>query len=66
MRTTTFAGVLLALAVTGCAMPGSGSGSRSSMSHSPSYAQADPANYHAADFGESNNMPFDGQYSGNW
>jgi hypothetical protein len=64
MRTTTVAGVLLALALTGCAMPDSGS--RSSMSHSPSYAQADPANYHAANFGESNNMPFDGQYSANW
>ena len=63
MRITTFASVLLALAVTGCAMPDSGS--RSSMSHSPGHTQADPANYHAANFGESNNMPFDGQYA-NW
>jgi hypothetical protein len=70
MKTMTVAGALLALALAGCAMPGSGgsggSGSRSSMSHSDSYAKADPANYHAADFGEPDNQPFDGAYSGNW
>ncbi|HTJ98472.1 MAG TPA: hypothetical protein VL522_02560 [Bordetella sp.] len=67
MKTMTVAGALLVLALAGCAMPDSGSsGSRSSMSHSDSYAKADPANYHAANFGDPNNQPFDGMYSATW
>ena len=64
MKTTTVVGVALALALAGCAMPDSGS--RSSMSDTQRYAQTDPANYHAARFGEMDNQPFDGAYSSNW
>jgi hypothetical protein len=67
MKTMTVAGAMLVLALAGCAMPDSGSsGSRSSMSHSDSYAKADSANYHAANFGDLNNQPFGGVYSGAW
>ena len=64
MKTLTLAGTLLALALAGCAMPDSGS--RSSMSRTETRAATDPANYHAYDFGEPNNQPFDGRYSANW
>ena len=64
MKTMTVAGALLALALAGCAMPDSGS--RSSMSNTESRTQADPANYHASNFGEPDNQPFDGMYSSNW
>ncbi|OZI60542.1 hypothetical protein [Bordetella genomosp. 11] len=64
MKTLTVAGALLALALAGCAMPDSGS--RSSMSRTESRAAADPANYHANDFGDLDNQPFDGRYSASW
>ena len=64
MKTLTVAGVVLACALAGCAMPDSGS--RGSMSSTPSHAQADPANYHAMNFGDPNNQPFDGMYSATW
>lgn len=74
MKTLTAAGALLVLVLAGCAMPdsdtrtsSSGSGYRSGMSDSrDSRMQSDPANYHAADFGEMDNQPFEGSYSSNW
>ncbi|ANN67027.1 hypothetical protein [Bordetella bronchialis] len=64
MKTMTLAGALLALALAGCAMPDSGS--RGGMPRSDSQTGADPANYHASQFGEMDNQPFDGAYSAAW
>lgn len=74
MKTMTVAGASLVLSLAGCTMtgPGSSSDSGSSMSrsgssyHSESYAKADSANIHYENFGDPNNMPFDGDYSATW
>ncbi|AOB31252.1 hypothetical protein AKI39_11920 [Bordetella sp. H567] len=64
MKTMTVACALLACVLTGCAMPDSSS--RSSMSSRENRGQTDPAVYHAANFGEENNQPFNGMYSSSW
>lgn len=64
MKTMTFAGAVLALAVAGCTMTGPSSWSHNSQPSRPT--QTSPAVYHQTDFGEPNNMPFDGAYTAGW
>ena len=60
MKLLTTAGVLLALALAGCTAPSS----YSSSSPRASTATKDQANYHADNFGEPDNTPFQGVYPG--
>lgn len=59
MKFLTTAGVLLAIALAGCTAPSSYSSTPRADS-----ATKDHANYHAENFGEPNNTPFQGTYPG--
>lgn len=59
MKTLTTAGILLVLALAGCTMNGP---SRNTSGNNTSSMQRDAANYHADNFGEPDNTPFQGVY----
>ncbi|ARP86742.1 hypothetical protein [Bordetella genomosp. 9] len=62
MRRCIVAGALLALTLTGCAMPDWG---RRGGAYDPrGQASSDPADYHNRQFGEMDNEPFQGDYPG--
>lgn len=62
MRLLTTAGILLAFALAGCTAPSSYSSSQPRMSSGAD--TRDHANYHADNFGEPDNEPFQGVYPG--
>lgn len=64
MKTLTTAGVLLAFLLAGCTMNGPNRGTSSSnmSGNTTSSMRTDPANYHADNFGEPDNTPFQGVY----
>ncbi|WP_263913340.1 hypothetical protein [Achromobacter sp. 79A6] len=62
MKLVTTAGIVLAFLLAGCTMTPGGSSSGSSSPKSS--MRADPANYHADNFGEPDNTPFQGVYPG--
>ena len=59
MKTLTTAGILLAFLLAGCTMNGP---NRGTSANSTSSMQRDSANYHADNFGEPDNTPFQGVY----
>lgn len=59
MKTLTTAGILLAFLLAGCTMNGP---NRAAPGSSTSSMRTDPANYHADNFGEPDNTPFQGVY----
>lgn len=61
MKLLTLAGVMLAFALAGCTAPSSYS---SPQPRSQSSSERDRANYHAENFGEPDNIPFQGTYPG--
>jgi len=61
MKLVTTAGLVLAILLAGCTMTPGGS---SSASGQKSSMRSDPANYHADNFGEPDNTPFQGVYPG--
>lgn len=61
MRLITTAGVLLAFVLAGCTAPSSYSSPQPRASNA---TMRDQANYHADNFGEPDNTPFQGVYPG--